>query len=77
MDKTIPVVAQKYVWGDDLSQLNWADHRLYITQTLLNKADGKAIAWLLNQASKRELLEDLPKLKLNPLSENFWRIYLS
>jgi hypothetical protein len=76
MKKQLPTQAKKYFWGDDLSQLNWHDHRLYITQTLLEKGDVDSVAWLIKQSSMDELLQDLPRLKLSAKSRNFWEIYL-
>jgi len=77
MLEDFPIQAEKYFWGDDLNQLNWQDHHRYITQTLLEKADTEAIAWLFKQSSKDELLNELEILKLSPKSRNFWQIYLS
>ena len=77
MLKDLPPQAEQYFWGDDLNQLNWQDHRQYITQTLLEKADKEAIAWLFKQSSKDQLLNELKTLKLSPKSRNFWKIYLS
>ena len=74
---TLPKNLHKYFWGDNLYELNWQDHNKYITQTLLEKGDVGATAWLLKTADRSELLEQLPELKLTPKSFNFWNIYLS
>ena len=77
MVKTILPQAEKYFWGDDLNQLNWQDHKYYITQTLLNKGDSEAVSWLLKQTSRSDILNMLQKLNLDPKSRNFWGVYLS
>lgn len=77
MQKTIPNQAKKYFWGDDLDQLNWEEHQIYITQTLLDRGDVDSVSWLFKQISKKDVLKLLPKLKMSPKSSNFWKVYLS
>lgn len=72
----LPSFIKKYFWGDDLSELAWPKHRKYIVQTLLEKGNKKAIAWLFSKVEKQELKRLLPSLKLSKKSSNFWRIYL-
>ncbi len=76
MKNSLPKYVQKYFWGDDLSKLNWENNQQYISKTLLEKGDQKAVSWLLKKADKQELKKQLPKLNLEPKSDNFWRIYL-
>lgn len=73
----MPFQAEKYFWGDDLSQLNWHDHRSYIIQTLLNKGDVASLSWLLKKTVPNDIINMLSKLNLDPKSRNFWQIYLS
>ncbi len=68
---------KKFFWGDDLTQLNWATHKKYIVQTLLEKGDQDSIQWLFEQANQTEVKEILPTLTLSPKSNNFWKLYLS
>lgn len=75
--QTFPDQVTKYFWGDDLGQLNWLHHKKYIIQTLLEKGDVDAIAWLFQQSDKKEIKKMLPSLKLSQKSANFWNIYLS
>jgi hypothetical protein len=77
MLSTLPVFTQKYFWGDDLAQLNWNDHKKYITQILLDKGDVDTISWLFTQISKNDLKKVIPELKLSDKSRNFWETYLS
>jgi len=77
MQNTLPKKLHKYFWGDNLSELSWQKHSKYITQTLLEKGDRQAAAWLLNTINKSELLAQLPDFKLSAKSKNFWNIYLS
>ena len=77
MVKTIPPQAKKYFWGDDVSQLNWEDHKEYIVQTLLNKGDEESVTWLLKKADPSQLKKMLPQIKLDQKSLNFWKLYLS
>ncbi len=73
----IPTYVQKYFWGDDLNNLNWQNHKKYITQTILDKGDSDSVSWLLKQTSKQELKQQIPQLILSPKSRNFWELYLS
>jgi len=77
MANNLPLQAKKYFWGDDLDQLDWNQHKKYISQTLLDKGDAASISWLLKQMTPQELLKMLPSLKLSPKTRNFWKIYLS
>lgn len=74
---TLPDYITKYFWGDDLDELSWEKHQKYIVQTLLNKGDGRAAGWLLNQIDKNTLRSNLPTYKLDMRSGNFWKFYLS
>lgn len=77
MKNSLPKTLNKFFWGDNLDELNWQDHRKYITQTLLEKGDREAISWLLSVVDRSKLLEQLPEFKLSLKSNNFWKIYLS
>ncbi len=76
MSNILPKYARKYFWGDDLNELNWQDHQQYIVQTLLERGDVEAIAWLFQQLSKEEICEIVGKVRLSPKSRNFWITYL-
>lgn len=76
MKTSLPKYVQKYFWGDDLSQLNWENNQKYISKTLLEKGDQKAVSWLFKRTTKKNLKKQLPEFKLDPKSENFWRLYL-
>jgi hypothetical protein len=76
VNKPLPKYITKFFWGDDLSQLNWADHKKYIVKTLLSKGDKKAISWLLKRVNAGNLKKQLPILKLDSKSNNFWSLYL-
>lgn len=77
MVNQLPHHAQKYFWGDDLGTLSWEKHKVYIIQTLLEKADMMTLRWLFTLTTKDEVLSLLPNLKLQEKSKNFWKIYLS
>lgn len=77
MDFSLPKHIIKYFWGDDLSQLNWKQHQKYITKTLLEKGNQKAVSWLLKKAGKQKIINQLESLKLSQKSANFWQLYLS
>lgn len=77
MPLRLPSSLQKYFWGDDLAELNWQDHQKYIVQTILEKGDRQAAAWLLSQFEKKELVKQLSSIKLSKKSANFWQVYLS
>ncbi len=76
METSLPGCVKKYFWGDDLSKLNWKDHRHYIMETLLEKGDTEALSWLFERVEKKEVKKKLPDFKLSPKSKNFWEIYL-
>ncbi len=77
MAKQLPHQIIKYFWGDNLSSLSWEKHKQFILQTLLEKGDQEAIAWLFNRAKKAEIKSMLPSLKLSKKSAGFWNFYLS
>jgi len=77
MSDNLPIEVTKYFWGDDLNELNWKDHKRYISQTLLEKGDWKSIGWLCEKLSRKEILNTLNEYKLTEKSRNFWQIYLS
>jgi len=72
----LPKFITKFFWGDNLSQLSWDKHHKYITKTLLEKGDRKAISWLFKKTGKQKLSQQLTSLKLDSKSANFWKIYL-
>jgi len=74
---SLPKSIHKYFWGDDLQDLNWPQHQEYIIQTILEKGDQIATAWLFSKINKESLKNKLPQLKLSPKSQNFWSIYLN
>lgn len=73
----LPDYITKYFWGDDLSELDLQKHQDYISQTILDKGDTKAVAWLFSQMKKETIKQKLPKFKLSPKSKHFWEVYLS
>lgn len=77
MGVVLPSRVKKYFWGDNLDQLNWRQHKQYISQTLLDKGDVESISWLFNKIDLDQIKEMLPSLKLSPKSLNFWKLYLS
>lgn len=77
MVSPLPSAAKKYFWGDNLSQLNWPQHKKYIIQTLLDKGDEASLHWLFRKVTRSEGKKLLSSLKLTPKSANFWRLYLS
>jgi len=73
----IPATVKKYFWGDSLHELSWSKHKKYIIQTLLEKGDRSALRWLSSRISRKKLKNQLPALRLQKKSSNFWRIYFS
>ena len=74
---TLPKFLHRYFWGDRLEELNFKNHRRYITQTVLEKGDRQASAWLIKTVGRKNLKKSLVRLSLTPKSANFWRLYLS
>ena len=77
MNKPLPKGIKKYFWGDDLKELDWENNRDYITKTLLEKGDSEAIRWLLKEVDSKYLKKIVEEKKLDPKSENYWRLYLT
>ena len=75
--KKLPKTVTKYFWGDNLKDLNWKDHKGYITKTILEKGDSGAIKWLVAKTGKNYIKKIARERKLEPKSKNFWRFYLS
>ena len=73
----LPKTVTKYFWGDDLKDLNWKDHKAYITKTILEKGDSKAIKWLVAKTGKNYIKKIAKVKKLDPKSKRFWNFYLS
>jgi len=73
----LPQNVLKFFWGDSLDELNWENHKEYITKTLLEKGDKDALNWLFERTDKSYLKKIVREKKLDKKSENFWNIYLS
>jgi len=73
----IPEHIQKYFWGDDLAELDWEKHKDYIAKMVLEKGDIDAVEWLFGKTNKDYLRHILEIKKLDPKSENYWKIYLA
>lgn len=76
MTNRLPKSVTKYFWGDNLEDLNWKEHKAYITRTLLEKGDLNSIKWLMKQIDKNYLQQILSEKKLDSKSQNFWSLYL-
>jgi hypothetical protein len=77
MSASLPSYVQKYFWGDDPEILKWPQHQEYITETILEKGDQKAVQWLFKKTDKKSVLKNLDHYNLSDMSANFWRLYLS
>lgn len=77
MKTKFPPEVKRLFWGDDLSQLSWAEHADYITATILEKGDIEAVRWLFRKVNKEQVVSNLDNYHLTPKSANFWKIYLS
>jgi uncharacterized UBP type Zn finger protein len=77
MSHPIPIVAKKYFWGDNLSDLSWPKHKKYIVQTLLERGNTSSLRWLFQHITREEVKKMLPTLRLPKKSNNFWGVYLS
>jgi len=77
MNNSLPKSVERYFWGDDLSELNWIDHKKYIIETILEKGSRSSAAWVIDQAGKDEIIQLLPTLKLSQKSANYWKQYLA
>lgn len=73
----LPNSVKKYFWGDDLNELNWENHKDYISKTILEKGNFTAIRWLLKNTQKSYLLKINKERVKDSKSKNFWKHYLS
>lgn len=73
----LPKYISRYFWGDNLKELNWEDHKDYITKTILEKGDLPATKWLMAKTDKNYLKKITKEKNLDPKSKNFWNFYLS
>lgn len=73
----LPKQITKYFWGDNLKELNWKDHKDYITKTILEKGDSSAVKWLETKTNKNYLKKIAKSEKLDSKSKKFWNFYLS
>jgi len=76
-DNTLPRYVLDYFWGDDLSELNFNQHRRYIIETLLERGDAMAVRWLFSVVDRHTVYGMLPSLRLSKKSMHFWHIYLA
>ncbi len=72
---TLPKYITRYFWGDDLKTLSFPKHSTYITRTLMDKGDSRAIKWLFHKSDKKTIKKQISP-KMNKKSINFWNIYL-
>ncbi|OGD91325.1 hypothetical protein A3E14_02390 [Candidatus Curtissbacteria bacterium RIFCSPHIGHO2_12_FULL_41_13] len=73
----LPKTVTKYFWGDNLKDLNWKYHKDYITKTILEKGDSRAIRWLMVKMGKNYIKKVAKEKRLESKSKKFWRFYLS
>lgn len=70
----LPKFITKYFWGDDTKELSLEKHKKYITDTILERGDTRAVRWLTKKVPKKQIKKNLSK-KLSPKSRNFWNLY--
>lgn len=75
--KTLPKPVSRYFWGDNLKELNWKDHKNYITKTILEKGDSNAVNWLIKKAGKAYVKKIAQKERLDKKSKTFWNFYFT
>jgi hypothetical protein len=73
---TLPNQFHTFFCGDDLSQLNWDDHKIYITKTIMEKGNLEAVRWLRSSADI-STLRDALQTKIDPVTKRFWEVVLS
>lgn len=73
----LPKHIEMYFWGDNIADLDIEKHKQYITQTILDRGDVRAIKWLFSTIDKESIKNTLSSLKLTKKSNNFWKVYLS
>ena len=70
----LPKFISKYFWGDNLNDLQFSKHKQYISRTLLDRGDVRAVKWLTSKVPQKQLKTNLSR-KLSPKSYNFWRLF--
>ncbi|MFH1462624.1 MAG: hypothetical protein ABIG08_02960 [bacterium] len=73
--KPLPKFLRKYFWDTDFRELGKENYKLFIIERILEYGDEKAIKWLRNNFSLKEIKNAFCRSKnLSRRSANFWQI---
>lgn len=75
--KNIPKFLKKYFWDIDFEKLDYTKYSKYVIGRILEYGDEKAISWMKNSFSRRQIVDALiTSRELTKKSANFWAIVL-
>jgi len=73
----IPQFLRPFLWSYDLSRLNLETHKNIIIQNILNLGDRRAVNWMRNTYSAKEIkdaIKQSSKTNWSKKSINFWSL---
>lgn len=76
--RKLPPLFYKYFWEIDPRNLDIQKYKFYVIERLLELGDIKQIKWLLQNFSKKEIIEVVKKSRsISPKSAIFWSFYFN
>ena len=73
----IPANFKKYFWDCDFNSLSLEEHKLFITERILNFGNMESVKWIKNLITEKELLILVKNSKnLDAKTRNYWKIIL-
>jgi len=73
----IPDSLKSYFWDVDISKMDLFSKSSFVIQRLLDKGDDKAVRWVRDNFSDKDIKNTLTILRdFSPKVANFWAIFL-
>ena len=71
----MPGYLKRYFWDVDFSNLHFKKHPEFIVERILEFGDERAVAWLLKNLSRNQIIDTLHNSnRLSGKSANFWAL---
>ena len=75
--KKLPKFLKQYFWDVDFEKLDYTKYPKYVIGRILEHGDEKAISWMKNTFSRRDIVDALTiNRELTEKSANFWAVVL-
>lgn len=72
-----PLFLKKYFWDIDFAKLDPKKHSVYTIERLLEFGDEKAVRWILQTFSKKQIRETVCQSRaISSVTANFWSLIL-